>query len=101
MYIICVCVSVSVSVAIRLCVCTGCYDGRVYTVARSSGEVHWCLHSGSEPVKSSPCADPITRLIWFGSHDHKLYAIDIAVSGSMIAYPMSGKQLICDSHCVK
>ena len=60
----------------------GCYDGCVYTLECDSGATHWCVKPGgsSEPIKSSPCVDPITGLVWVGSHDHHIYALNIYVS---------------------
>ena len=65
----------------------GCYDGCVYSLASDSGATHWCTKPGgsSEPIKSSPCIDPITGLVWVGSHDHHIYALDIYVSDIFIS----------------
>lgn len=62
--------------------CIGCYDGHVFTLRCDSGDSYWCIKPGGspEPVKSSPCTDPVTGLIWLGSHDHHIYALDIYVS---------------------
>ena len=59
----------------------GCYDGSVFTVCSDSGTVHWCIKPGgsSEPVKSSPAVDPVTGLVWVGSHDHHVYALNVCV----------------------
>lgn len=32
-----------------------------------------------EPIKSSPVLDPTTGLLWVGSHDQHLYALDVEV----------------------
>ena len=68
----------------------GCYNGCVYTMLASTGSVHWCYSSAShseeddvEPIKSSPICDPSSGLVWVGSHDQHLYALDVEV---MISY---------------
>lgn len=43
---------------------------------RSTGEMYWTFQTGAA-VKSSPCVDPQTGVVWVGSHDHHLYGIDI------------------------
>ena len=62
----------------------GCYDGCVYIVEASSGNVEWCFQtdgkSSGDPMKSSPSVHPTTGFLWFGSHDKHLYCIDISVS---------------------
>ena len=56
--------------------CTvGCYDGYIYCLRAESGEVKWSLQLSREPVKSSPCVDTTTGLVWVCSHDQHLYAI--------------------------
>ena len=64
------------------CLHSGCYDGCVYSLVCDSGTTHWCIQPGgsSEPIKSSPCVDPVTGLVWVGSHDHHIYALNIYVS---------------------
>jgi len=57
----------------------GCYDGCLYTLQITTGTTYWCLTVSSEPVRSSPCVDMVTGLVWFGSHDHHVYAINIEV----------------------
>ena len=57
------------------CVFVGCYDGKVYFLERETGSVAWSFSTGG-PVKSSPCVDTHTGLVWIGSHDHHLYALD-------------------------
>lgn len=44
----------------------------------SDGSLHWKFEA-SDVVKSSPCLDLDTGLIYFGSHDKHLYCIDIQV----------------------
>ena len=43
---------------------------------RSTGDIVWKYATG-ESIKSSPLLDPETGIIYFGSHDHHLYAVDI------------------------
>ena len=64
----------------------GCYDGCVYSLTCDSGTTHWCIKlassgegGSSEPIKSSPCVDLTTGLVWIGSHDHHIYALNIYV----------------------
>lgn len=56
----------------------GCYDGGVYVLKRSDGATHWLFSTG-DAVKSSPAVDPVWGLIYIGSHDQHLYALDIEV----------------------
>ena len=56
----------------------GCYDGCLYIYHADSGQLYWKFVTG-DTVKSSPCTDPYTGYIWFGSHDHYLYAVDLEV----------------------
>ena len=48
----------------------------MYCMRADNGRVKWSLQLSGEPVKSSPCVDVSTGLVWVGSHDHHLYAID-------------------------
>ena len=57
----------------------GCYDGYLYVLEALTGIIHWALSVSNEPIKSSPSVDPTTALVWFGSHDHHLYSVDIEV----------------------
>ena len=62
----------------------GCYNGCVYTMLASTGSIHWCYSSVQqggevEPIKSSPVCDPSSGLVWVGSHDQHLYALDVEV----------------------
>ena len=66
---------------------SGCYDGCVYAMCADSGEVHFCYHVSQDPIKSSPCVDPTTGLVWVGSHDHHIHAISLQVSESYHAPP--------------
>lgn len=66
---------------LRILSSLGCCDGHVYVVYSATGDIYWCIKcSDADPIKSSPLCHPITGYIWFGSHDHFLYAIDIYVS---------------------
>jgi len=66
------CVSPSVSL--------GCYDGSLYVLDAHSGSLYWkCQLSQQQPIKSSPCVDMTTGLIWCGSHDQHLYALNVEV----------------------
>lgn len=79
------------SIIIQCHYLTGCYDGQLYILDADNGTLHWKFipspdtslfsrESTSDPVKSSPCVDPASGLIWFGSHDHHIYAVDFQVS---------------------
>ena len=65
-----------------MCITTGCYDGNLYVLDSKTGEVHWSFGScdSGQPIKCSPCVDPLTGHVWFGSHNHHMYAVDIYVS---------------------
>lgn len=54
----------------------GCYDGKIYVLARSNGKITWAYQT-QDMVKSSPCVDLKTGFIWVGSHDGSLYCLDI------------------------
>lgn len=58
---------------------TGCYCGFIYVLRSSDGEVHWTFKT-EDSVKSSPAVDPSTGLVFIGSHDQHVYALDIYVS---------------------
>ena len=53
----------------------GCYDGAVYFLCVASGAELWVFETG-DAVKSSPAVDPDTGLVFVGSHDGRLYALD-------------------------
>ena len=72
---------------------SGCYDGCVYALCADSGEVHSCYHIGQDPIKSSPCVDPTTGLVWVGSHDQHIYAISLQVSESHYTIPWQSRVL--------
>jgi acyl-CoA synthetase len=54
----------------------GCYDGLVNDLKSNSGEKYW-VFTTEDAVKSSPTMDPTTGLVFIGSHDHDVYALDI------------------------
>ena len=60
------------------CSALGCYDGCLYVLDAITGDTFWQFQTGAE-VKSSPCVDPTNGHVYFGSHDHCLYALDILV----------------------
>ena len=72
---------------------SGCYDGCVYALCADSGEVHSCYHISQDPIKSSPCVDPTTGLVWVGSHDQHIYAISLQVSESHYTIPWQSRVL--------
>jgi len=56
-------------------VCVGCYDGHVYFLCATTGQIRWKFDTGGE-VKSWLCLDPRSKVIWVGSHGCCLYALD-------------------------
>lgn len=86
----------------------GCYDGCLYAYHAESGCLHWMFATGGA-VKSSPCTDPNTGYVWFGSHDYHLYAVSLEVIGC-VAIQYEGyfsKEMyfttasgVCRSECV-
>ncbi|XP_072920716.1 beta-alanine-activating enzyme isoform X3 [Hemitrygon akajei] len=54
----------------------GCYDGSIYVLRRIDGETYWTFCTQNS-VKSSPIVDPDVGLVFIGSHDHHVYALDI------------------------
>ena len=65
----------------RTCVLfiSGCYDGLVYVLAAESGLIVW-RYCTEGPVKSSPVLDPFSSLVFIGSHDQHLHALDLKVN---------------------
>lgn len=57
---------------------TGCYDGLVYVLQSSDGEAYWTFAT-EDTVKSSAVVDPSSGLVYIGSHDQHMYALDIYV----------------------
>ncbi|XP_074848915.1 beta-alanine-activating enzyme isoform X4 [Carettochelys insculpta] len=55
---------------------TGCYNGLVYVLRSHNGEVHY-IFTTEDAVKSSAVVHPSTGLVYIGSHDQHLYALDI------------------------
>jgi acyl-CoA synthetase len=47
----------------------------VYVLKSNSGEKYW-VFTTEDAVKSSPTMDPATGLVFIGSHDHHVYALD-------------------------
>lgn len=56
----------------------GCYDGLVYVLRSKDGEIHWTFAT-EDTVKSSAVVDPSSGLVYIGSHDQHVYALDIYV----------------------
>uniref|UniRef100_UPI00398F3746 beta-alanine-activating enzyme isoform X1 n=2 Tax=Pristiophorus japonicus TaxID=55135 RepID=UPI00398F3746 len=54
----------------------GCYDGSVCVLKGNDGETFWIFCTGNS-VKSSPIVDPDLGLVFVGSHDQHIYALDI------------------------
>jgi len=53
----------------------GCYDGTVYTMGASTGEIDWKFPTGGE-VKCSPTVDLQGR-VWVGSHSGRVFCLDL------------------------
>ncbi|KAL8542513.1 hypothetical protein ACS0TY_003394 [Phlomoides rotata] len=56
-------------------VVVGCYQGTIYFLHFSDGNISWSFQTNGE-VKSQPVVDKCRHLVWCGSYDHNLYAID-------------------------
>ncbi|KAL6606345.1 hypothetical protein ACP70R_041998 [Stipagrostis hirtigluma subsp. patula] len=56
-------------------VVVGCYKGKVYFLDMSTGKQSWTFQTDGE-VKMQPVVDRIRYLIWCGSYDHHLYALN-------------------------
>ncbi|XP_075400395.1 beta-alanine-activating enzyme isoform X2 [Tenrec ecaudatus] len=56
----------------------GCYNGLVYVLRSDSGVRHWIFPT-QDTIKSSAAMDPVTGLLYIGSHDQHAYALDIYV----------------------
>ncbi|XP_034628164.1 beta-alanine-activating enzyme isoform X7 [Trachemys scripta elegans] len=54
----------------------GCYNGFVYVLRSDNGEIH-CIFTAEDAVKSSAVVHPSTGLVYVGSHDQHIYALDI------------------------
>ena len=55
---------------------SGCYDHYVYILSRKNGEILWKFKTG-DCVKCSPIVDQSNGIVYFGSHDQFLYAVNI------------------------
>ncbi|KAI3826872.1 hypothetical protein L1987_00931 [Smallanthus sonchifolius] len=56
-------------------VVVGCYKGKIYFLNSLDGSIGWTFQTGGE-VKSQPVVDRQRHLVWCGSYDHSLYALD-------------------------
>ncbi|XP_061944365.1 putative acyl-activating enzyme 19 isoform X4 [Populus nigra] len=56
-------------------VVVGCYSGKIYFLDFLDGSICWTFQTCGE-VKCQPVVDIHRQLIWCGSHDHNLYALD-------------------------
>ncbi|XP_057981012.1 putative acyl-activating enzyme 19 isoform X2 [Malania oleifera] len=56
-------------------VIVGCYKGKIYFLDFSNGDTCWIFQTDGE-VKSQPVTDLCRHLVWCGSHDQNLYALD-------------------------
>ncbi|XP_078073542.1 beta-alanine-activating enzyme [Mustelus asterias] len=65
----------------------GCYDGSICVLRENDGETHWMFWTGNS-IKSSPVMDPDLGLVYVGSHDQYVYALDIL-----------GKMCVWKLHC--
>ncbi|XP_067843232.1 beta-alanine-activating enzyme isoform X2 [Heptranchias perlo] len=65
----------------------GCYDGSICVLRGSDGETYWNFCTWNS-VKCSPIVDPDLGLVFVGSHDQHVYALDIL-----------GKECVWKLHC--
>ncbi|XP_044482387.1 putative acyl-activating enzyme 19 isoform X3 [Mangifera indica] len=63
------------SQVVHINVVVGCYKGIIYFIELSNGNICWTFQTCGE-VKCQPVVDVPRQLIWCGSHDHNLYALD-------------------------
>ncbi|XP_071689989.1 putative acyl-activating enzyme 19 isoform X2 [Rutidosis leptorrhynchoides] len=56
-------------------VVVGCYKGNIYFLNSLNGIISWTYQTGDE-VKAQPLVDKQRHLVWCGSYDHNLYALD-------------------------
>ncbi|KAI8572502.1 hypothetical protein RHMOL_Rhmol01G0204200 [Rhododendron molle] len=56
-------------------VVVGCYQGIIYFIYLLSGSICWHFQTCGE-VKCQPVVDECRNLVWCGSHDCNLYALD-------------------------
>ena len=80
-----------------LLLCSGCYDGNVYTLDARVGAVVWTFTTGGA-VKCSPTVHPDTGAVYVGSHDHCLYALDIKVTVVVVVLHSSLADMKSDSY---
>ncbi|XP_038254643.1 beta-alanine-activating enzyme isoform X2 [Dermochelys coriacea] len=76
----------------------GCYNGLVYVLGSQNGEIH-CIFTTEDAVKSSAVVHPSTGLVYIGSHDQHIYALDIYDTGNKIWKSSCGKPLFSSPHC--
>uniref|UniRef100_A0A8C3IMG4 Beta-alanine-activating enzyme n=1 Tax=Chrysemys picta bellii TaxID=8478 RepID=A0A8C3IMG4_CHRPI len=76
----------------------GCYNGFVYVLRSDNGEIH-CIFTAEDAVKSSAVVHPSTGLVYIGSHDQHIYALDIYDTGNKIWKSSCGKPLFSSPHC--
>ena len=76
---------------------TGSYDGYLHVMDAVTGAIYWALNVSNEPIKSSPSVDSVTSLVWFGSHDHHLYSLDVEVC---VLYSYLASALLCNKASV-
>ncbi|RKP27367.1 quinon protein alcohol dehydrogenase-like superfamily [Syncephalis pseudoplumigaleata] len=62
----------------------GCYDGRLYVMEALTGRLINRFTTGAM-IKSSPCVDPLSGRVWFGSYDGHLYCVRIRREASTCA----------------
>ena len=60
----------------------------MYVLQSSDGEIHWTFAT-EDTVKSSGVVDPSSGLVYIGSHDQHVYALDIYVR--MLTYVYKNK----------
>ncbi|KAM7168240.1 beta-alanine-activating enzyme isoform 2-T3 [Macrochelys suwanniensis] len=76
----------------------GCYNGLVYVLRSHNGEIH-CIFTTEDAVKSCAVVHPSTGLVYIGSHDQHIYALDIYDTGNKIWKSSCGKPLFSSPHC--
>ncbi|KAF0695855.1 Aste57867_13375 [Aphanomyces stellatus] len=67
----------------------GCYDGGIYSLALSTGEIQWVFMTHDQ-VKCSPLVVPARSVVVCGSHDHHLYGLDVASGDCVFEIPFQG-----------
>jgi len=88
-------------------VVVGCYNGKIYFIDMSTGKLSWTYQTDGE-VKMQPVVDRMRNLIWCGSYDHYLYALNykdhcctykISCGGSIYGSPAIDMVLV-HSKCI-